>query len=156
MEHRLRVAKEPLFSIFRGWKILSFLSQKNDGNICIDYWKVLVLDFSGMGNTVFFWDKKLMKRWYLLIMKCSYFELFGEGKYGLFWGKKLMEDDIYKLLKSLVLSFSIMEKAVFCRQKVNGKMILVFLSFPWYSRTWEIRFFVQWKSFFLKQPNQRI
>ena len=35
--------------------------------IFIDYWKVLDLDFSGMGNTVFFWDKKLIKRWCLLI-----------------------------------------------------------------------------------------
>ena len=43
-----------------------FLSQKVDGNmIFTDYWKVLVLNFSGMGNTVFFSAKKLMERWYL-------------------------------------------------------------------------------------------
>ena len=52
------------------WKIRSFLSQNDDGNmIFIVYWRVLVLDFSGMRNTVSFWDKKLMKRWYLLITK---------------------------------------------------------------------------------------
>ena len=53
---------------FWGWKIRSFLSQNFDGNmIFTDIWKVLVLKFSGMGNTIFFWDKKLMERWHLLI-----------------------------------------------------------------------------------------
>ena len=33
--------------------------------IFTDYWKVLVLNFSVMGNTVFFSAKKLMERWYL-------------------------------------------------------------------------------------------
>ena len=31
-----------------------------------DYWKVLVLNVSVMGNTVFFTAKKLVERWYLL------------------------------------------------------------------------------------------
>ena len=45
-----------------------FLSQKVDGNmIFTDYWKVLVLIFSEMGNTVFSWAKHLIERWYLLI-----------------------------------------------------------------------------------------
>ena len=35
--------------------------------IFTDYWKGLVLNFSVMGNTVFFWVKKLMERWYLLV-----------------------------------------------------------------------------------------
>ena len=44
-----------------------FLSQKVDGNmIFTDYWKGFVLNFSVMGNTVFFSAKKLMERWYLL------------------------------------------------------------------------------------------
>ena len=43
-----------------------FLSQKVDWNmIFTDYWKVLVLTFSVMGNTVFFSAKNLMERWYL-------------------------------------------------------------------------------------------
>ena len=47
-----------------------FLSQKVDGKMIFpDYWKVLVLNFSVMGNMVFFWAKKLMVRWYLLITK---------------------------------------------------------------------------------------
>ena len=48
------------FSVFRGWKRRSFLSQKVDGNmIFIDYWKVFVLNFLGMGNTVFFLRQKV-------------------------------------------------------------------------------------------------
>ena len=31
-----------------------------------DYWKVLVFNISKMENTVFFWAKKLVERWYLL------------------------------------------------------------------------------------------
>ena len=31
-----------------------------------DYWKVLDFDFLEVGNTVFFWSKKLLERWYLL------------------------------------------------------------------------------------------
>ena len=46
---------------------MNFLSQKVDGKIIFtDYWKVLILNFSVMGNTVFFSVKKLMERWYLL------------------------------------------------------------------------------------------
>ena len=53
---------------FRRWKIQSLFSQKVDGNLVFtDYWKFLVLNFSEMGNTVFFWAKELTKRWYLLI-----------------------------------------------------------------------------------------
>ena len=37
-----------------------FLTQKIDGNIIFtDYWKVLVLAFAEMGNTVSFWAKKV-------------------------------------------------------------------------------------------------
>ena len=124
-----------------------FLSRKVDGKmIFTDYWKVIVLIFSGMTNPIFFWAKKLMERWYLLItekflfwtfrwweirsffesrnwwkddiywlLRSSCFELFGNGKYGLFFSQSWWKDDIY----------------------------LVFLRFPWYSRTWEIWFFAQ-------------
>ena len=44
-----------------------FLSEKVDGKMLItDYWKVVVLGFSVMGNYGLFPPKKLMKRWYLL------------------------------------------------------------------------------------------
>ena len=44
-----------------------FFESKVDGKmIFTDYWKVLVLNFSEMGNTVFFSAKKLMERSYSL------------------------------------------------------------------------------------------
>ena len=39
-----------------------FLSQKVGGKIFTNYWKVLVLNFSLMGNIVFFLVKKLMEK----------------------------------------------------------------------------------------------
>ena len=67
-----------------------FLSRKVDGNmIFTDYWKVLVLIFLGTGNMVFFWAKKLMERWYLLITESSCFEPFGDGKQDLFFSQKV-------------------------------------------------------------------
>ena len=39
-----------------------FLSQKVGGKIFANYWKVLVLNFSLMGNIVFFLVKKLMEK----------------------------------------------------------------------------------------------
>ena len=102
---------------FLEMKNMVFLSQKVDGNmIFTDYWKVLVLTFSEMGNTVFFWVKKLMERWYLLVTEKFLFWTFRWWEIrSFFQPKSWWKDDIY----------------------------LVFLSFPWYSRTWEIRFFVQ-------------
>ena len=44
------------------------MSQKVDWKmISTDYWKVPVLNFSVIGNTVFFSVNKLTKRWYLLV-----------------------------------------------------------------------------------------
>ena len=102
MEQRLLAAKEPLFWIFRGWKIQPFLSQKVDGKMTfIDYWKDVVLDFSGMENTVFFWDKKLMKRWYLLITEMFLFWTFqGRKIRSFFEAKSWSKDDTYQLMKS--------------------------------------------------------
>ena len=78
----LLITEKFLFWTFWWWEIRSFLSQEVDGKmIFTGYWEVLVLNFSVMGNTVFFQPKS--------------------------WWK----DDIY----------------------------LVFLSFPWYSRTWLFR-----------------
>ena len=84
--------------------------------IFTNYWKVLVLDFLEMGNTVFFWAKKLMERWYLLITEKFLFWTFWRWEIPSFFEpKSWWKDDIY----------------------------LAFLSFPWYSRTWEIWLFVQ-------------
>ena len=134
---------------FSGVENTVFFEPKSWCKYYIHYWKVLVLNFSGMGDTFFFWDKKLMKRWYLLITECSCFELFGEEKYGLFWGKKLM-GRWYLLVteKVLVLSFSVIENAVFSETKrwyllVTEKFLFwAFKKFLfWAFRWWEIRFF---------------
>ena len=81
--------KSSCFELFGGGKYGLFLSQKVGGKmIFTDYWKILVWNFSNVGNTAFFWAKKLIKRWYLLI---TCFELFGDRNYGLFWAKKLIQ-----------------------------------------------------------------
>ena len=136
------------------------------------------MNFSGIGNTVFFWAKKLMESWYLLItekflfrtfwrweirsffepkswwkvdicwlLKSSCFELFEDGKYGLFLSQKVDGKMIFTdYCKVFVFNFSVMGNTVFFQEKSWWKddICLVFLSFPWYSRTWEIWFFVQW------------
>ena len=96
-------------------EIQSFLSKKVDGNRkSTDYWKVLVSKFSEIGNTVF------------LSQKVD--------------GKVVIFTDYWKVL---VLNFSEIGNTVgFFEPKSREN--LVFLSFLWYSRAWEIWFFVQW------------
>ena len=130
-------------------KNVIFLSQKVDGNmIFTGYWKVLVLTFSEMENTVFSWAKKLTEIWCLLIT----------GKF-LFWTlrsffrvKKLMER-WYLLVteKFLFWTFRWWEMRSFCQPKCWWKddIYVVFLSFLWYSRTWEIWFFAQCRYWFI-------
>ena len=72
-----------------------FLSQ-NGNMIFTDYWKVLVLIFSGIGNKIFFCVKKLMERRYSLVTEKL-----------LFW------------------TFRWWEIRSFFRQKVDGKMIFL-------------------------------
>ena len=94
-----------------------FLIQKLDGNMRFtDYWKVLVLIFSGIGNTVF-WSQKVD-------------------------GKRILTG----CRKVIVLDFLLMVNTGFFEPKGWWKdnTYLVFLTFPWYSRIWEIWFFVQW------------
>ena len=93
---------------FLGIEDMVFLSQRVDGNmIFTGYWKVLVLTFSEIGNTVFSWAKKLAEIWYLLIT----------GNF-LFW------------------AFRWWEIRSFLSQEVDAKMIftvyweVLFLNFP--------------------------
>ena len=92
-----------------------YFNQNVHGNkIFTDYWKVLALNFSKMGNTVFFESKSLSKDDIYCLLKDSYFELFGNGKYGLFLsqknnGKMIFTD--YWIV--LVLNFSKMGNTVF-------------------------------------------
>ena len=53
--------------LFWWWEILPFFSRKMDGKIIFTgYGEVIILNFSVMGNAIFFLSKKLMERWYLL------------------------------------------------------------------------------------------
>ena len=110
--------KSCCFNLFGNGKYGLSLSQKNDGNmIFTNYWKVLVLNFTVMRNTVFFGVKKLMERLYLLVTEKVLFWTFRWWEIrSSFQPKSWWKDDIY----------------------------MVFLSFLWYSRIWEIWFFAQW------------
>ena len=103
-----------------------FLSQKVDGNmIFTDYWKVLVLTFSEMGNTVFSWAKKLTEIWYLLITGKFLFWTFRWWEIRSFFEpRSWLKDDIYWLLRSSCFElFSYGKSGLFFSQKVGGKMI---------------------------------
>ena len=124
-----------------------FLSQKVDAKmIFTDYWKVLVLIFLMMGNTVFFWVKKLMEKmiftdyWKVLVLNFSVV-----GNTVFFWVKKLTERWYLLVTQFLFWTFRWWEIRSFFQPKSWWKyyIYLVFLSIPRYSRTWEICFFVQ-------------
>ena len=89
------------------------------------------------------------------LLKRSCFKLFGGGKYSLFWVTKLMER-WYLLVseKFLFWTFRWLEIRSFYQPYCWWKddIYLVFFSFPWYSRTWEIRLFVQWQSAMFNSP----
>ena len=120
-------------------KNMVFLSQNVDRNmIFTDYWKVLVLIFSGMGNTVFSWAKKFMERWYLLITEkvlfwtFSWWEIQSFFESGSWW-----KDDIYWLLRSFCFElFGDGKYGLFFTQNVDEKMIYTrsfwaFYDIPW-------------------------
>ena len=127
-------------------KNMVFLSQKIDGNIFTDYWKVLLLTFSGMGNTVSFWAKKLMERWYLLITEKVLFWTFRWWEIRSFLSQEFDGKMIFTgYWEVLLLNFSVIGNTVFFQPKNWWKdLYMVFLSFPWYSKTSEIWFFAQW------------
>ena len=113
----LLITEKFLFWSFREWEIQPFLNQKVDGKMLFtDYGNVLVLNFSVIEKTVFFWVEKLMERWYLLTNeKVLFWTLRRWEIRSFFQSRSWWKDDIY----------------------------LVFLRFPWYSGTWEIWFFTQ-------------
>ena len=133
------------FEILGDGKYELFSSQKVDENmIFTDYWKVLVLNFSEMENTVFFYIKSWLKNYIYWLLKSSCLELVGGGKYGFFHNQevdgKMICIDYWKVL---VLNFSVMRNMIFFQPKIWWKdnIYLVFLSFPWYFRTWKICLF---------------
>ena len=75
------------------------------------------MNFSGVGNTVFFEPKSWWKHIYLLL-ESSCFELFGNGKYGLFLRQKVNEKMIFTdYWNVLVLNFSGMKSTAFFEAK---------------------------------------
>ena len=115
--HVYGLLKNSCFEIFGDRKCGLFSSQQVDGKmIFTEHWKVLDFKFLEMGNTVFFRAKNVMERWYLQITEKFLFWAFRWWEiWSFFQRKKWWKDDIY----------------------------LVFLSFPWYSRTWKIWIFMQ-------------
>ena len=88
------------------------------------------------------------------LLKRSCFELFSDGKYGLFLSQEVDGKMIFTgYWEVLVLNFSVMGNTVFFLPKSRWKddTYMVFLSFLWYSKTWETCFFAQrvcWCLFF--------
>ena len=83
--------KSSCFKVFGNGKYDLFLSQKVDGSMMLtDYWKVLVLNFSVIGNTVSFFE---LRMWWkddiYWLLRSSCFELFSNGKYGIFFSQKV-------------------------------------------------------------------
>ena len=133
-----------------------FLTQKIDGNIIFtDYWKVLVLTFSEMGNTVSFWAKKVDGKmiftdyWKFLFWTFRWWKI-----RSFFESRSWWKDDIYWLLRSSCFDLSEMGNTVFSEPKVDGKTIFTdYWTFLfWTFRWWEIRSFlsqeVDWKMIF--------
>ena len=103
-----------------------FLSQKVDGNMMFtDYWKVLVLTFSEMGNTVFSSAKKLTEIWYLLITGKLLFWTFRWWEIRPFFeSRSWWKDDMYWLMWSSCFErLGDGKYGLFFSQKVDEKMI---------------------------------
>ena len=111
-----------------------FLSQKVDGNmIFTDYWKVLVLTFSEMGNTIFSWAKKLTEIWYLLITGKFLFWTFWWWEIRSFLSQEVDGKIIFAgYWEVIVLNFLVMGIRSFFSQKVYGKMIFTWSFWAFY------------------------
>ena len=101
--------KGSYFQIFGDRKYGLFSSQKVDGKMIVtEYWKVLVLNFSKMGYTVFFGPKNWWKDDIYWLLESSCFELFGDGKYGLFFSEKIDKKMVFTDYGTVLgLSFSV-------------------------------------------------
>ena len=139
--------KSSCFDLFGNEKYSLSWAKKVAGKMTFtDYWKVLVLTFSGMGNTVFFESKSWWKVGIRWLLKSSCFDVFGNWEIGSFLRQKVDGKMIFTgCWEILVLNFSVMGNTAFFQLRSWWKddIYLVFLSFLWYSRTWEIWFFAQ-------------
>ena len=124
--HVYWLLKSSCFANFGDRKDDLFLSQKVDGKMVFtDYWKGLLQNFSKMQNTVIFSAKKLMERWYVLIIEKVLFWTFQRWEVRSFFERKnWWKDDNYWLLKSSCFElFGDGKHGLFLSQKVDGKMI---------------------------------
>ena len=129
-----KLLKSSCFNLLRDGKHGLFLSQKVDVKmIFTGYWNVLVLIFSGMRNTVFFWAKSWWKADIYWLLEHSCFELFDDGKIrSLFESRSWWKDDIYCLLRSSCFErFGDWKYGLFFIQKFDGQIIFTwsFLTF---------------------------
>ena len=125
-----------------------FLSQKVDGKmIFTDYWEVLVLNFWVIWNMVFFESRGWWKRWYLPITEKFLFLSFQWLELQSFFDSRSWWIRWYLLVTENLLfwTFRWWEIRSFFQPTswLKDDVYLVFFSFPWYSRTYEILFFVQ-------------
>ena len=151
-----------LFWTCRWWEIRSSFDSKSWCKMIFslawntmfsEFGKVLVLNFSEIGNTFFFYLKSWWKVDIFLVflnflwtfqrweIRCSF-----DSKS---WCKIIFFSALNTMFskygKVLVLNFSEIGNTFFFYLKSWWKVdiFLVFLNFLWYSRTWEIWFFVQ-------------
>ena len=89
----LLITEKFLFQLFQNGKYVLLVSQKVDAKMTFtNYWKCLVLNFSGMGNTVFFLSQNVDgKMIFTNYWRSSCFELFSNEKIDLFSVKKFVE-----------------------------------------------------------------
>ena len=143
----LLITEKFFFDLFGNGKYGIFLSQKVDGKIIFtDYWKVLVLIFSGMENAVSFWAKKLMERWYLLITEKFLFWTFRWWEIRSFLSQEVDGKMIFTgYWEVLVLNFSVMGNMVFFSVKKLMERWYLLGLFELSMIFQEIWFLAQWK-----------
>ena len=141
--------KSSSFEIFDDGKYGLFLSQEVDGKDDI-YWlrKSSCFQRFGGGKYGLFWVKKWMQRLYLLVTKKFLFWTFRGWEIWSFFHpqpRSWWKDDIYWLPRSSCFELLGDGKYdLFSAKKLMERWNLLGLtSFPWYSKTWEIRFFMQ-------------
>ena len=103
-----------------------FLSQKVYRKIFTDCWKVLVLNFSMMGNMAFFWGKELMEKMIFIDEEKVLVLNFSVVRNTVFFeSRSWWKDYINWLRKSSCFElFGDGKYDLFFKRKVDGKMIL--------------------------------
>ena len=113
------ITEKFLIGHFQRWEIWSFLSQKVDGKMITDYWRLLITDY---------WLKMITDYWKVLV-----FNLLETGNRVFFPVKKLMESWCFLIAeKFLFWTFWRWEIRSLFSQKVDGNMIFTWLFWAFY------------------------